>query len=795
MFTNQLKAALRNMLKHRGYTFINIAGLSVGIAVCLLIFLWVRDELTYDRFHTHADRIHRALWEARFGDNEWKIALVPVPLAGALKSEFPEVEETTRFVAAGFTLKKGEEFVREQNFLFVDEHFFKVFSGEWISGDPKTALQSPDAIVMTQKSARRYFGEEDPVGKTLLRNDNQPFRVTGVVRDYPRQSHMQFEFLASIQNIPNVEQRKDHWGSATCYTYFLLRPGANADELQAKLQAYVDKNVSDEAFSEGNNYSSFPFQALTDIHLKSNVDAELTPNGNSVYVYIFSVVALIILALACINFVNLTTARSLTRAREVGIRKVLGSQRRQLIRQFFGEAALYVVLAAGLSLALTRLVLPFFNQFSGKELTLDFFSSPFLPALTGGLILVTTLLSGAFPAYVLSGFSPLSVIKGQMGGRQGGNWLRKTLVVAQFCISTGLIIGTLIVQSQLRYLQNVNLGFNKEQVLVLKRATSLGNNYGPFLEQMKKLPAVERISTAQFLPGDGFDSTVFEPEQPANFKATSLNYSFVDPGFVETVQLELADGRNFASGMTTDSSACLINETAARRLGWDNPIGRQLNFGGQSPFTVVGVVKDFNFRSLHQEIEPIVLMMSPWKLQNIAVRVHAGDMAANVAAIQTLWKELAPGAAFEYTFLDQHYDEQYKAEQRMGQVFSVFSVLAILIACLGLFGLAAFMAEQRRKEIGIRKVLGATVSGVVTLLSKDFLKLVLIALILVSPLAWYLMNNWLTRFAYHIPMDFASIWWVFAVAGLAAILIAGLTVSFQSIRAAVSNPVDSLRSE
>ncbi len=795
MFTNHLKTAFRNMLKHRGYTFINIAGLSVGIAVCLLIFLWVRDELAYDRFHANAGRIHRALWEARFGDNEWKIALVPVPLAGALKSEFPEVEETTRFVTGGFTLKKGEEFVREQNFLFVDENFFRVFSGEWISGDPKTALESPDAIVMTQKSAQRYFGEEDPVGKTLLRNDNQPFRVTGVIRDYPSQSHLQFEFLASIQNIPNVEQRKDHWGSATCYTYFLLRPGASAGELQTKLQAYVDKNVAGDEFRQGNNYSSFPFQALTDIHLKSNVDAELTPNGNASYVYIFSVVALIILGLACINFVNLTTARSLTRAREVGIRKVLGSQRRQLVRQFFGEAALYVVLATGLSLALTRLVLPAFNRFSGKELALDFFSSPFLPALTGGLILVTTLLSGVFPAYVLSGFSPLSVIKGQVGGRQGGNWLRQSLVVAQFGISTGLIIGTLIVQDQLRYLQTVNLGFNKEQVLVLKRATALGNNYGPFLEQLKKLPVVERVSTAQFMPGDGFDSTIFLPEQPANYKETSLNYSFVDPGFAETIQLELADGRNFVSGMTTDSSACLINETAAKRLGWDNPVGRQLTFGGRSPYTVVGVVKDFNFRSLHQEIEPIVLMMTPWKLQNIAIRLQAGEMAENVAAIQSVWKEMAPGAAFEYNFLDQHYDEQYKAEQRMGQVFTVFSVLAIFIACLGLFGLAAFMAEQRRKEIGIRKVLGATIPGIFGLLSKDFLVLVVAGLGLAAPMAWYLMSNWLARFAYHIPMNFASIWWVFAVAGLAAVLIAGLTVSFQSIRAAVANPVSSLRSE
>ncbi|HMQ63611.1 MAG TPA: FtsX-like permease family protein, partial [Flavilitoribacter sp.] len=554
-------------------------------------------------------------------------------------------------------------------------------------------------------------------------------------------------------------------------------------------------NVAGEDFHQGNNYTSFPFQALTDIHLKSNVDEELAPNGNLAYVYIFGIVALIILVLACINFVNLTTARSMTRSREVGIRKVLGSQRRQLIGQFFGEAFVYVLLATVLAVALTAAVLPAFNQFSGKALSLGFLNSPFVLLLLTGLLAVTTLLSGAFPAYLLSGFSPLSVIKGRPGGRENGNWLRQTLVVAQFCISTGLIIGTLIVHNQLSYLQSFNLGFDKEQVLVLNQATALGNNYGPFMEQLEKLPVIERVSTAQFMPGDGFDSTIFLPEQPANYKETSLNYSFIDPGFSETLKLELTEGRNFTSGMSTDSSACLINETAARKLGWEEPLGKQISYGGQSPYTVIGVVKDFNFRSLHEEIEPIVLMMSPWKLSNMAVRVRAGETATAVAAIQSLWKEMAPNGAFEYQFLDQQYDAQYRAEQRMGQVFTVFSGLAVFIACLGLFGLAAFMAEQRRKEVGIRKVLGASVAGIVSLLSRDFLRLVLLGLLLAAPAAWYLMNNWLKDFAYHTPMDLGSIWWIFAVTGLAAVLIAGATVSFQSIRAAVANPVDSLREE
>ncbi|MCB0608894.1 MAG: ABC transporter permease [Lewinella sp.] len=795
MLTNQLKAALRNMLRYKGYTLINVAGLSVGIAVCLLIFLWVKDELIYDRFHANADRTYRAVWEARFGDNEWKITLVPVPLATALKREFPEVDEVTRFYAGGYTLKNGEEIVREQHFLFVDEHFFDVFSADWLAGDPKTALSAPDAVVLTETTAKRYFQGEDPMGKTILRNDGKPFQVTGIIRDYPRQSHLQFDFLASLRLIPMIEQRKDQWGSAACYTYFTIRPDADADALQEKLSAYVDKNVAGEEFHRGNNYTSFPFQALTDIHLRSNADGELSPNGNLSYVYIFGVVALIILILACINFVNLTTARSMTRSREVGIRKVLGSQRRQLIGQFFGEAFVYVLLAAVLAVALTALVLPAFNQFSGKALNLGFLSSPFVLVLLTGLLVVTTLLSGAFPAYLLSGFSPLSVIKGRPGSREGGNWLRQSLVVAQFCISTGLIIGTLIVHNQLSYLQSFNLGFDKEQVLVLNRATALGNNYGPFMEQLKKLPVVERVSTAQYMPGEGFDSTIFLPEQPANYKETSLNYSFIDPGFAETLKLELAEGRNFTSGMSTDSSACLLNETAARKLGWEEPVGKQISYGGQAPYTVVGVVKDFNFRSLHEEIEPIVLMMSPWKLSNMAIRVQAGETASAVAAIQALWKEMAPDAAFEYQFLDQQYDAQYRAEQRMGQVFTVFSALAVFIACLGLFGLAAFMAEQRRKEVGIRKVLGASVAGIVSLLSRDFLKLVLFGLLLAAPAAWYLMNNWLKDFAYHTPMDLGSIWWIFAVTAFAAVLIAGATVSFQSIRAAVANPVDSLREE
>ena len=783
MFQNYLKTTLRNMARYKGYTFLNVAGLTVGLAVCFLLFLWVKDELSYDRFHKNADRTYQSQWKARFGDNEWEIPQVPVPLAGMMKSEFPEVEWATKAYEGGFTLKKGEEYVREQNVLFVDEDFFKVFSVEAVAGNASSALEEPSTLLVTEGAAQRYFGDDpNVVGRSVQQNDGKEWRIGGIVKKWPEQSHLQFDFLAPLSTLKHIEQRKDEWGSASCLTYFTVKKGSDVAALNSKLEAWVEKNqMQDEFWKQGNNFTSFPFRPIADIHLKPNLS----------YIWVFGIIAIFILVVAGINFINLATARSLTRAREVGVRKVMGSARGQLVRQFFSEAFVYVAVSVVLAVLLAELTLPFFNQLAGKHLSINFLHTPFVWLLLGGLLLVTTLLTGAFPAMVLSAFDPAKVLKGDMALSGGKSRLRQGLVVLQFCISTALIIGTLVVKNQMDFLQSYNLGFDKEQVLVIRRATALGNNYDPFIEQLKTMPAVERVSVSQYLPGDGFDSTIFLPEQPSNYKETSLSYTHIDPNFVDALKLKIVAGRNIDLSHTTDSTAVLINQTAAKRLGWDNPIGKKLSWGGSPGGEVVGMVEDFNFFSLHEEIEPLVMRMWQWRVSNIVVRLQPGKIGEQLSGIQSAWKDLAPQAPMEYSFLDQDFQKQYEKEQRMSQVFLLFSGLSIFIACLGLFGLAAFMAAQRTKEIGIRKVLGATTAGLVGLLSMDFLKLVLFSLVIASPLAYFFMDKWLQDFAYRIDIQ----WTVFAVAGIVAVGVAFLTVGFQSAKAALANPIASLRSE
>jgi putative ABC transport system permease protein len=791
MLKNYLKIAIRNMLKHKGYAFINVIGLSVGIAVCFLIFLWVRDELNYDRFHAKAGRIYRALWEARFGNNEWNIPLVGVPLADALVKEFPEVEQVVRLYQGGFTLRHGDDYVREENVVFAEESFFEVFTVSFISGNPATALRDPESVVLTAEAAERYFPNQNPIGQTLTRNDGKMLRVTGVVERFPSQSHFHFDFLASLKTLPRFEQRRQQWGSASVYTYLVLRPGEDATVLEAKLQSYVEKNVAGEEFHRPGNYTRYPLQPLLDIHLRSHLQYELAANGNSSYVYLFSLIAFFILLLACINFVNLATARSMKRAREVGICKVLGSRRWQLIRQFLAESFVYVALAIVVAIGLAELALPFFNQFAGKQLAINFFDSAFTVVTLAGLALVVTLLAGAYPAFFLSSFWPVQVLKGNVTIRSGKDWLRKSLVVVQFCVSIGLIVGTLVVHNQIDFIQNKRLGFDREYVLIVHRASALGKQHIVFRERLMSHPLIAAASAAQNLPGQEFDSTVFSPEQPANYQHTSLTYALVDEHYVDVLKLNVVAGRNFSTEFTTDSSAFLINQSAAKALGWEEPLGKHISMGNFIQGQVIGVVEDFHFESLHHEVKPIVFLFNRWAPPYFAVRLRPGNVAEGIAAIRNLWKEFLPNTPFEYSFLDQDYQKLYESEQRVAGVFMTFSVLAILIACLGLFGLVSFTAEQRTKEIGIRKVLGATEANIIALLSKEFARLVLIACVVATPLAYYAMQQWLQNFAYRVEIS----WWVFAVAGGLALIIALLTVSYQAIKAALANPVDALRYE
>ncbi|MEO1260968.1 MAG: ABC transporter permease [Bacteroidota bacterium] len=785
MFTNYLKIAFRNMVKAKGYSFINIAGLTIGVVVCFLLFLWIKDELSYDQFHKNADRIYRSLWEAKYGDNSWKIPQVPMPLAGALEREFPEVELATQVYEGRFTVKKDGAFVRENNVLFIDEKFFDVFSIELLAGELKKSINNPNAIIITEKTAERYFVEknnyENIIGKNISRNDGQELQILGVVKSFPVQSHLQFDFLASINQLSNLERRKTQWSSASVLTYFLLDKNGDPNILSEKLQAFVDENLTDKEFLESGNYTRFPFESITEIHVKPNLS----------YIWMFGVIAMFILILACINFINLTTARAMTRAREVGVRKVLGSKRWQLVQQFFTESTIYVLLAVVLAVLLAEIALPYFNAFTDKNLMIDLQGAPFVWGLLLSLIIGIALLTGVFPALALSSFMPVKVLKGALIKSSGKDRLRQGLVIFQFCISCVLIIGTLVVKDQLHFLQNKNMGFDKEQVLIVRTAYGLRENFDPFLQKLRANPTVERVSTAQYLPGDGFDSTIFVPEQPANYEQTSLSYCHVDEHFVKAMKLQLVAGRNFDLSFSTDSTACIINETAAKRLGWDDPIGKNLSYGGYIDSKVVGVVKDFNFTSLHEEIEPLVLRMSRNKSRNIFLRLQSGNLNEQVAFVQGEWKALAPEVPFEFTFLDDQIQQLYDSEKRMSSIFSVFAFVAIFIACLGLLGLASFMTAQRTKEIGIRKVLGASVSSVVGLLTREFVFLVGLGLLMAAPIAWYLMNQWLAEFAYRINIS----WSVFALAAAAVVIVAFFTVSFQSVKAALANPVDSLKTE
>lgn len=783
MFRNHIKTAIRNMARHKGNTILNIAGLTIGISVCFLLFLWVKDELSYDRFHPNADQTYRAQWKARFGENEWEIPLVPVPLAGLLESEFPEVEWATQVSKNSFTLKKGGDWIREEHVLNVDEDFFKVFSVTPVAGNPSTALEDPNTIVLTEEAAERYFGNDpNVIGRTILQNNGTELTVGSVVKKWPDQSHLEFDFLAPIKNIKRFEQLQNEWGSAACYTYFTIEKDADVIALKNKIDRWVTANLmQDEFWKRGNNFTSFPFESLTSIHRKPNL----------AYIWIFGIIAFFILAVAAINFINLATARALTRAREVGVRKALGSPRSQLIRQFFMEAFLYVFSSLVLAVILAQLVLPFFNSIAGKHLEISFLHTPFVWSLLAGLLVVTTLLTGVFPALMLSGVNLMQSIRGELSGSGNKSNLRRGLVILQFCISLGLIIGTLVVKNQMNFLQQQNLGFDQEHVVVLRQARALDKNYDAFMDQLKQLPAVQVVSISQYLPGDGFDSSIFLPEQPSNYEETSLSYTHIDPNFVDALKLEMVAGRNIDLSHRTDSTAVLINETAAKRLGWDQPIGKKLSWGGDPGGEVVGVVKDFNFQSLHEEIEPLVMRMAQWRVSNIIVRLNPGNIADQIGSIRDLWQGMAPQSPIEYTFLDQDLQSLYEKESRMSRVFLLFATLSIFIACLGLFGLAAFMAAQRTKEIGIRKVLGASVFSVVGLLSKEFIFLVGLALVIASPVAYYAMHKWLQNFAYRVEIH----WWIFILAGVMALLVAFATVSFQSIRAALADPVKSLRNE
>lgn len=818
MFKNFLKVALRNLLKRKGYTFINVFGLATGMAICLLIVLFINDELSFDKHQEKGDRIYRMVVKRQYPGRTTSYAIIPQSYAKAVKQELPEVEEAVRvFDFTGnsvFQLKYGEKAFEEKRVLGVDSNFFRIFSVTMLAGNKENALANANSVVLNETTAKKYFGSADQaVGKLLQPegNNREPLKVTGVVADWPENSHLLFDLLVSTAGQP-FAQSENYIGFAA-WTYLLLNKNASAETVEAKLPHIIEKYAAgniEKNFSQtyqqfqahGNGYTYY-LQPLRKIHLISNLEREYRPNGSMRAIYIFGIIAVFILLIACINFINLSTARSTERAKEVGIRKTFGSEKNSLIYQFLIESTILSMLSMIVALILVFLLLPFFNQVSGKHLTLVTFFVPGNILLMIGLTIITGLAAGLYPAFILSSFRPIQVLKGKFKSGSYGLALRNGLVVFQFAISVILIICTIVVNNQMNYMTNGNeLGFNKSNTIIIDRADLLNEKTKPFKTEIERIQNVESIASASALPGQqnyfGVSWAVVGNKEPMTGRGI-----ITDEQYQQVLGLQMKEGRFFSTDFPTDTLAVVLNEKAVSELGLKNPIGTQLMspdavFNGINgepyKYTVIGVLKNFHYQSLHEMITPLVFTSSARfkdQMQFLAVKIKAADFKPALNAIETKWKEFVKDRPFHYSFLDKTVAEQYLAEQTAQKIFTFFSTLAILIACIGLLGLAAYTTQQRTREIGIRKVLGASVGNITKMLSIDFLKLVCIASLIAFPVAWWAMHKWLQGFAYRINIG----WWIFIAAGLIALFIALATVSFQAIRAAIANPVNSLRSE
>ncbi len=806
MSRSYLTVAWRKLQQNRTFAIINVLGLAIGMATCLLISLYILDELRYDRFNTNADRIYRVNADLKIGETEQRLATAPDPFGPTFAHDFPQVEKQVRFRNyGGYLVKKGNESLREEGIVFVDSTLFEVFTLPLLAGDPRTALAEPHTVVITESMARKYFGTTQVLGKTLTFNRTEQDKVTGVLRDMPATSHFRFDFFRSLLSLDEAKQ--GNWLGFNFNTYLLLRKGTRLSNLTAQLRIFTNRYASPalrkwggidlKGFEKTGGYMRYSLMPLTDIHLRSDRKAELAPNSDIRYVLMFGGLALFILLIACVNFINLSTAQSAGRAKEVGMRKVMGSMQWQLIGQFLVESTLMSGLALLVAIGLATSLLPYFNTLANKTIHLLAPDQIWLVPALLGFALIVGLLAGSYPALFLARFQPVKVLKGsaQTGGRTSR--LRNGLVVFQFATSLIIIIGTLVIYAQLDYIRSRKVGFDKEQVLLIKDADALGTQVTAFRNEILQLPGVVTATTTAFFPVDGWgqNSEAFFPEGIREAeKALTMEIWNVDADYLPTLGIKLARGRNFSKQLPTDSSAVLINQAAARLLGYGNPLNRTMqrkrSLNRTDTYTIIGVVNDFNFQSFRQSVGPLILHLDKSE-RGIGFKLATRDVAGIVARIEAKWKTVASGQPFSYSFLDESFNQMYRSEQRIGQVFVLFAILAILIACLGLFGLSAYTAERRTKEIGVRKVLGASTSSIVTLLSKDFVKLVATAIGIASPVAWYAMDQWLRNFAYKIDIR----WWIFALAGLLTLVIALLTVSFQSIKAALVNPVNSLRSE
>ncbi|MEE9362016.1 MAG: ABC transporter permease [Cellulophaga sp.] len=800
MIKSYLKVAWRNILKNKGLFSINIGGLTLGIASCIIISLFVIDELSYDRYHEKANEIVRVVFKATINGEDIKEAIVMPPVAETLQREFPEILAATRLRSKRFPkIVYENSSYRNGKFAYVDPNFFEVFSLPIIKGDKIAPLDQPNTIILTQKEATKYFGNNDPIGKVLKIDDLQ-FTVTAIIEEVPNNTHFHFDLFASM--VTYKDAANTSWMDSGYHTYLLLKKGVDYKTAEAKLPAIVKKHMGPQMKAEvGMSFTEFTkdgslglfLQPLTDIHLKSDFStaSTLEKGGDLKTVYIFGAIALFMLLIACINFMNLSTASATKRAKEVGVRKVLGSNKNQLVRQFLTESFIATVFAMVLALFLVVLMLPLFNGLSGKELQISYLLRPTIILSIFLLLVCISLFAGWYPAFYISSFNPISALKSKFTGTGKTKGIRNGLVVFQFVISAGLILGTLIVQQQMSFIQNKDVGYNKEQLLVLREAYFLGTNKDAFKNQILNDSRVSNVTTASFVPSGDSDVNMSGIYINNIFDRRTNIYN-IDEQYIPTLGMKIVKGRNFSKEFS-DSLNTIVNETTVKKLGFgDNALNQKITIHvGDTPqdLTIVGVVKDFNFHSLRQEIDPLIMLNNPYG--GLIIRANVSEMAGLISTIEGIWNSYNVAEPFSYSLLDESYKSTYLTENRMSSILRIFALLTIFVACLGLFGLVTFTAEQRFKEIGIRKVLGSSVAQIIGMLSKDFIKLVCISFLIAFPLGYYLMNHWLQGFAYHIQIQ----WEVFALAALLTLLIAFVTIGWKSFRAASMNPVKALRSE
>jgi putative ABC transport system permease protein len=784
MIINYLKITWRNVRKHKGYSFINIAGLAIGITASVLLLLWVQDEWSYDRFHTNANELYRILLDPLEASTTHEAVSPPV-LAEKMKGSFPDVVNTARVSTSGTLLfKHGDKAFYEGQGIFTESSFFEMFSFPFLHGDPATAFAELRSIVITEDMAVKYFGSENPMGKTLNINNKADYKVTGIIKNVPHNSHLKFNYIRNFELLKDLGVDINSWGNVSFYTYVQLQKNSTARDVDDKLKTMVE--------NEDPGHNLYYLQPLTQIHLRSNFNFDPAVTGNIVYIYIFAAAAVFILFIACINFMNLATARSGTRAKEIGIRKAIGAFRSDIIKQFFGESILMSFAALLFSVIMLYMFLPLFNNLAGKDLSLS--RSGSLQILLGliGIALFTGIFSGSYPALLLSSFKTINVIKNSPQFGTKGSSFRKILVVIQFSLTIIILIGTIVVHDQLNHIRNQNLGYDKDYMVCFRLRGEFGEKLDVAKTELLQNPNILNFAATSSLPthiGSGTSGADWEGK-PDDVRI-QMQLAFVDFSYLDTFRIEMAEGRFFSKEFESDrAESFILNEAAIKAIGMDSPVGKRFSAFGKDG-RIIGVIKNFNYKSLHSEIEPLILTMDPKRLYYGCIRISSENIKETIYTLEKTWNKFSSGFPFDYTFLDDRIDSLYRSEQSVGTVFNNFTVLVVFIACLGLFGLASFTAEKRTKEIGIRKVLGAPISGILWLLSKEFTKWVLLANIIAWPAAYFIMTKWLENFAYRTNIGIQT----FFLAGGFVLIIALITVSYQCIKTALSNPVDSLKYE